>query len=376
MKKHLQAEYDNFKEISGILTNLRFDEVTEDILYTLLKSNLINGNQIATMTLNPDYFEVAAKLQITESLKRINHTNKSPYKTDKELGFELKDGLSSVFPVNTRCVTFAIQGKNSVGYIAVNPNGKMVEIFQSGGVIEEFNHGKIKQESILHITARDIEWQLPDIEREILNKPEQEYNEVFLMRTGYKSLKDFIEEKMPELVSQLTDKNEILENIHRDGLSSIAKFHISLNEEGLLNAAITSQIYKNLLTGEHYSENERIAFLDQMSYMDKYDDLITINNLNTINTELLCKLSAYGVDRFKTDNGSLAVFKLEDGTAIVSMDGSLSKYKPDELIEEFDGIYNTEELFEVLDMVYLGECSIEIDEHNGPAVKRKNKIKP
>lgn len=166
---------------------------------------------------------------------------------------------------------------------------------------------------------------------------------------------------MPDLVSQLTNKNEILNSIHTEGLDSVIKFNEgSIIEENLINAAVVSKIYENLLNKNKYSDNERAAYLDQMSYIDFLGDLTQIEGLNKINTKYLCNLSCYGVDRISTENNRAAVFKLEDGTAVVSIDGSISKYNPDELLEEYDSIYNTPELFTMLDMYYLGECKIEI----------------
>lgn len=112
---------------------------------------------------------------------------KSPYQIDKELGLELCDGLSSVFPVNSRCVTFKMQGLNSVGYISVNQTGEMVEIFKRDGKIEEFTVSTPNKESMFSRVARNFELHEPDIETVIKNKKPHEYDEVFHMRTATKA---------------------------------------------------------------------------------------------------------------------------------------------------------------------------------------------
>lgn len=355
------SDYERFKNITAILRDKNKNNFTTDDFEYLSSVGLLSKSQIETINSREEFFSLNLANEIQASTSKLMTSIKSPYQIDKELGLELCDGLSSVFPVNSRCVTFKMQGLNSVGYISVNQTGEMVEIFKRDGKIEEFTVSTPNKESMFSRVARNFELHEPDIETVIKNKKPHEYDEVFHMRTGYKSFPEFIETKMPDLVSQLTNKNEILNSIHTEGLDSVIKFNEgSIIEENLINAAVVSKIYENLLNKNKYSDNERAAYLDQMSYIDFLGDLTQIEGLNKINTKYLCNLSCYGVDRISTENNRAAVFKLEDGTAVVSIDGSISKYNPDELLEEYDSIYNTPELFTMLDMYYLGECKIEI----------------
>lgn len=360
MSSHPRKDYETFKKITGILKDTNTKEYSQDDFEYLSKVGLLSKTETDSINDHQDNFNISMEIELQNATRRLKSSIKSPYETDKEIGLDLDKGLSSVFPVNSRCVTFKMQGPNSVGYISVNQTGKMVEIFKRDGKIEEFTVSTLKKESMFSRVARNYECQEQEIETLIKNKKPHEYDEVFHMRTGYKSFPDFIETKMPDLVSQLTNKNEILNSIHTEGLNSVIKFNEgSITEENLINAAVVSKIYENLLNGNKYSDNERAAYFDQMSYIDFLGNITLIEGLNEINTKYLCNLSCYGVDRISTENKRVAVFKLEDGTAVVSIDGSISKYNPDELLEEYDSIYNTPELFTMLDMYYLGECKIE-----------------
>lgn len=375
------SDYERFKNITAILRDKSKNNFTADDFEYLSTVGLLSKFQIETINSNEELFDLNLTNEIQASTSRLMTSIKSPYQIDKDLGLELCDGLSSVFPVNSRCVTFEIQGENSVGYLSVNQNGDMVEIFKNNGVIEEFTVSTPHTESMICSRARNFEMQEIDIEKVVVNKKPHELDDVFYMRTGYANLADFIEIKMPELVSQLTNKDEILTNIHLNGLNSIIKFSEgAILEENLLNVSVASKIYDNLLNSKEFSDKEKAACLDQISYIDFLGQLEPINELNTINTANLCKFSCYGVDRLKTDNERVAVFKLDDGTAIVSVDGGFKQYKPDELIDGYDGIYNTPELFTMLDWYYLGETTIELQQkfepEQEPEVKKTKTFKP
>ena len=381
----IMSDYERFKKIAGILKDTNAKEYTRDDFEYLSSVGFLNKSQTETIRSREDVFELILNNEIQNSTRKLMTSLKSPYQTDKDLGLDLEDGLSSVFPVNSRCATFEIQGENSVGYLSVNPNGSMVEIFKSGGVIEEFTVSGSNSESMLKRVASNFEFLEDDIEKVIKNKTLKEYDEVFYSKTGYQSLADFIQVKMPELANQLTNTYEVLDNMHSSGLNGVIKFNEgSVTAENLIDASIVSQIYGKLKDGTQFSEKERTAYLDQITYEDRFGEICSIDDLNTISTVNLCKFSCYGADRLKTDNERVAVFKLEDGTAIVSIDGGIKQYKPDELVEEYDSIYNTPELFTMLDMYYLGECKIEIqlkqkeepELEPEPEVKKTRTIKP
>lgn len=381
------SDYERFKKIAEILKDTNAKEYTRDDFEYLSSVGFLNKSQTETIRSREDVFDLILNDEIRNSTRKLMISLKSPYQTDKDLGLDLEDGLSSVFPVNSRCATFEIQGENSVGYLSVNPNGRMVEIFKSGGVIEEFTVSESNSESMLKSVASNFEFLEDDIEKVIKNKTLKEYDEVFYSKTGYQSLADFIQVKMPELANQLTNTYEVLDNMHSSGLNGVIKFNEgSVTAENLINASIVSQIYEKLKDGTQFSEKERTAYLDQITYEDRFGETCSIDDLNTISTKNLCNVSCYGVDRLKTDNERVAVFKLEDGTAILSITGGIKLYKPDELLDEYDSIYNTPELFTMLDMYYLGDCKIEIQpkpdpetdveiEHE-PEVKKTRTLKP
>lgn len=375
------SDYERFKNITEILRDKNKNNFTTDDFEYLSSVGLLSKSQIETINSREELFNLNLTNEIQASTSKLMTSIKSPYQIDKDLGLELCDGLSSVFPLNSRCVTFEIQGENSVGYLSVNQNGEMVEIFKNNGVIEEFTVSKPNTESMIYSRARNFEMQELDIEKVIVNKKPHELDDVFYMRTGYESLPYLIEVRMPDLVSQLTNKDEILNNIHFDGLNGVIKFYEgSITDENLLNATIVSKIYDNLLNDKNFSQNERAAITDQMSHIDFMGDIQPIAEFNTISTANLCKVSCYGIDRLKTDNERVAVFKLDDGTAIVSVDGGIKQYKPDELLDGYDGIYNTPELFTMLDMYYMGETTIELQQkfepEPEPEVKKAKTLKP
>lgn len=381
------SDYERFKKVAVILKDTKRNAFTHDDFEYLSSVGFLNKPQTEMIKSRPDVFDLILRDEIQNSTRKLMISLKSPYQTDKDLGLDLEDGLSSVFPVNSRCATFEIKGENSVGYLSVSPNGSMVEIFKSGGIVEEFTVSESNNESMLERVASDFEFQQDDIEKVIKNKPPKEYDEVFYSKTGYQSLADFIQVKMPELANQLTNTYEILDNVHSSGLSEVIKFNEgSVTAENLINASIVSQIYAKLKDGTQFSEKERSAYLDQMSYEDRFGDICSIDELNTISTKNLCKFSCYGADRLKTDNERVAVFKLDDGTAIVSVDGGIKQYKPDELIDGYDGIYNTPELFTMLDWYYVGETTIEVQQkfepepeqepEQEPEVKKAKTLKP
>ncbi|KAI3485507.1 hypothetical protein L1887_51128 [Cichorium endivia] len=108
----------------------------KEMIFEYLSSvGFLNKSQTETIRSREDVFDLILNDEIRNSTRKLMISLKSPYQTDKDLGLDLEDGLSSVFPVNSRCATFEIQGENSVGYLSVNPNGSMVEIFKSGEVI-------------------------------------------------------------------------------------------------------------------------------------------------------------------------------------------------------------------------------------------------
>ncbi|MDY4309931.1 hypothetical protein SOX05_08630 [Pseudomonas putida] len=378
-------EYERFKRISEILKDRKKNEYTQDDIEYLSKVGILRQNQVDVISSNKDLFQIAVPDQLFNATRRLKSSIQSPYQTDKDLGLDLEDGLSSLFPVNSRCVTFEIRGENSVGYLSVSPNGSMAEIYKIGDKVEEFTVSDTVQDSMLYKVASNFEFQEIDIEEVIVNKPSHEYDEVFYSKTGYRSLGDFIEIKMSELANQLINKYEVLDNLHSSGLNCIAKFYEgSIDKDSLHDAVIASKIYDALKDGSQFSETERSAYLDQMTYKDRFGFDSSIDELNTISTETLCKLSCYDADRLSTPNKKVAVFQLEDGTAIVSMNGGLNQYKPDELLKEFDSIYNTPELLTMVDMYYLGECKIEIqqkaeeqlEQDPEPEVKKTRTIKP
>ncbi|HFQ5875954.1 TPA: hypothetical protein ACJXXT_000218 [Pseudomonas aeruginosa] len=384
MSYYTVDEYENFKQISEILKNTGTKEYTKDDLDFLSKVGILSNDETKLIKSRDDIFDVAMADQLRNATRRLMTSIKSPYETDKDLGLDLEDGLSSVFPINSRCVTFEIKGENSVGYLSVNPNGSMVEIFKSGDVVEEFTVSESKIDSMLKSVANNFEWQELDIEKAIKNKPQKEYDDVFYSKTGYRSLGDFVEIKMPELANQLINKYEVLDNLHANGLNEVTKFSEgSISSENLINASLLSKIYDRLKDGTQFSEKERAAYLDQMTYEDRFGGTCSIDDLNTISTKTLCSLSCYGADRLSTPNKNVAVFKLEDETAIVSVDGGIKQYKPDEPLEEYEDVYNTPELFTVLNMYYMGECKIEIQDKPEPEqepeqatdVKNKKTIK-
>lgn len=390
MSRAAGSEIKNFWKVVEALTTCDIKKATidDEMLRAFRRTGILNGQQLAyseSQTTNDNY-RLALADSIKQSLRKISKVQ-TPYEIDKQFNFELKstdknkkECLSDIFPVNSRCVTYKIEQDETICYIVANSNGNYVNIYKNKSDLSESIISPINKsgEQLLNREVGEMIFRSPDLEDIIGDRPYTEYNEVFKMRTGYESLKDFVKTKMPDLVSKLSTP-ELLDSLHKDGPQKIIEKGTNFRES-LENSLTVIKILENLEDGKDYAENEKSAYLEQIEYEDKNIFSFSIEDLKTIDTYSLCNLDTVGFDKLTTPDRKLAVFKFDDGTTFISKGGSLTKYNSYEPIVEIEDVDNTPELFEMIDMIYSGECNIEYnqepDEEPEVEVKKKRGLRP